>query len=261
MGTRRFGRVNWLGLMTLTSREVQRFMSVRTQTLLAPMVTAGLFLMIFNIAIGPRRGDVMGLPFVVFLAPGITMMTVIQNAFANTTSSIMTAKVQGNIVDTLMPPLSASELVAGYLAGAVVRGMCLALGLWLGMFFILDIGLAHPFYALAFAFLGSAMLGAIGIVAAIHAQKYDQMSAITNFIITPLAFLSGSFYSIEALPDAIRQLTLWNPIFYLIDGFRFAVIDVSDGTPAVGLFVCTLSTIAISALAWALFRVGYRLKS
>jgi len=152
-------------------------------------------------------------------------------------------------------------LVAGYLAGAVVRGMCLALGLWLGMFFILDIGLAHPFYALAFAFLGSAMLGAIGIVAAIHAQKYDQMSAITNFIITPLAFLSGSFYSIEALPDAIRQLTLWNPIFYLIDGFRFAVIDVSDGTPAVGLFVCTLSTIAISALAWALFRVGYRLKS
>ena len=261
MGTRRFGRVNWLGLMTLTSREVQRFMSVRTQTLLAPMVTAGLFLMIFNIAIGPRRGDVMGLPFVVFLAPGITMMTVIQNAFANTTSSIMTAKVQGNIVDTLMPPLSAGELVAGYLAGAVVRGMCLAVGLWLGMFLILGIGLAHPLYALAFAFLGSAMLGAIGIIAAIHAQKYDQMSAITNFIITPLAFLSGSFYSIEALPDLIRQLTLWNPIFYLIDGFRFAVIDVSDGTPLVGLLVCTLSTLTLSVIAWAMFHTGYRLKS
>ena len=261
IGIRRFGRVNWLGLMTLTSREVQRFMSVRTQTLLAPMVTAALFLMIFNIAIGPRRGDVMGLPFVVFLAPGITMMTVIQNAFANTTSSIMTAKVQGNIVDTLMPPLSAGELVAGYLAGAVARGMCLAVGLWLGMFLILGIGLAHPLYALAFAFLGSAMLGAIGIIAAIHAQKYDQMSAITNFIITPLAFLSGSFYSIEALPDPIRQLTLWNPIFYLIDGFRFAVIDVSDSAPAVGLAVCTLSTMALSVLAWGMFRVGYRLKS
>ena len=151
--------------------------------------------------------------------------------------------------------------VAGYLAEAVARGMCLAIGLWLGMFLILGIGLAHPLYALAFAFLGSAMLGAIGIIAAIHAQKYDQMSAITNFIITPLAFLSGSFYSIEALPDPIRQLTLWNPIFYLIDGFRFAVIDVSDSAPAVGLAVCTLSTIALSVLAWAMFRVGYRLKS
>ena len=261
IGIRRFGRVNWLGLMTLISREVQRFMSVRMQTLVAPMLTAALFLMIFNIAIGPRRGDVMGLPFVVFLAPGITMMTVIQNAFANTTSSIMTAKVQGNIVDTLMPPLSASELVAGYLAGAVVRGMCLAVGLWLGMFLILGIGLAHPLYALAFAFLGSAMLGAIGIIAAIHAQKYDQMSAITNFIITPLAFLSGSFYSIEALPDLIRQLTLWNPIFYLIDGFRFAVIDVSDGAPFIGLVVCTLSTLTLSVIAWGMFRTGYRLKS
>lgn len=261
LGARRFGRVNWLGLKTLTSREVQRFMSVRTQTLLAPMVTAGLFLMIFNIAIGPKRGDVMGVPFIVFLAPGITMMTVIQNAFANTTSSIMTAKVQGNIVDTLMPPLSSSELVAGYLAGAVVRGLCLAVGLWLGMLLILGIGVAHPLYAVAFAFLGAAMLGAMGIVAGIHAQKYDQMSAITNFVITPLAFLSGSFYSIEALPEVIKELTLWNPIFYLIDGFRFAIIGVSDGAPLIGLVICTLSTLALSITAWGMFQTGYRLKS
>ena len=151
LGERRFGRVNWLGLQTLAGREIKRFTVVWTQTLLAPLMTAALFLMIFNIAIGPKRGDVMGVPFLTFLAPGIMMMTVIQNAFANTSSSIVISKVQGNIVDTLMPPLSGLELLLGYLAGAVARGVFVAVAIGLGLMLALQIVPAHPLIALVFS--------------------------------------------------------------------------------------------------------------
>lgn len=261
MGTRRFGRVNWLGLYTLGAREIQRFMAVWTQTLLAPLVTAGLFLMIFSIAIGPRRGDIMGVPFTDFIAPGILMMTVIQNAFANTSSSIVITKVQGNIVDTLMPPLSATEMVLGYLAGAVGRGLLVAAVISLGLAVFLGLVPQHPLWALTFAFLGSAFMGALGMVAGIFANKFDQMAAITNFIITPLAFLSGTFYSVDALPPGLREATHFNPIFYLIDGVRFGLIGVSDSSPWLGLSVALVATLAVSALALAMFQRGYRLKA
>lgn len=261
MGTRRFGRVNWLGLATLASREVQRFMAVWTQTLLAPLVTAGLFLMIFTIAIGPRRGDVMGVDFMTFLAPGILMMTVIQNAFANTSSSIVISKVQGNIVDTLMPPLSPAEMVLGYLAGGVGRGLMVAVAIGLGLWVFLGIGVQHPLWALIFVILGAALLGSLGMVAGIFANKFDQMAAITNFIVTPLAFLSGTFYSVEALPPVLRQITHFNPIFYLIDGLRFGMIGVSDSPPLLGLGIVVATTLAIALVAWAMFARGYRLKA
>ncbi len=261
MGTRRFGRVNWLGLGTLAQREVQRFLSVWTQTLCAPLVTAALFMLIFNIAIGPRRGDVMGVPFLHFIAPGILMMTLIQNAFANTSSSIVIAKVQGNIVDTLMPPLSAVELLLGYLAGAVVRGMLVALVIAAGLAVFIGIVPAHPLWVLGFALLGSAFLGALGIVAGIFANKFDQMAAITNFVVTPLAFLSGTFYSVEALPPVLNEITHLNPIFYLIDGVRYGVIGVSDSAPAFGFVVVGLSTAATCLLAWRMIVTGYRLKA
>ncbi len=261
IGVRRFGRVNWLGLQTLAKRETQRFLVVWTQTLLAPLVTAGLFLMIFSIAIGPTRGDVMGVDFVTFLAPGIMTMTVIQNAFANTSSSIVITKVQGNIVDTLMPPLSPLEIVLGYLAGAVVRGVIVALAIGLALILGLGIGVAHPLWLLVFVVMGAAMMGAVGLVAGIYANKFDQMAAITNFIVTPLAFLSGTFYSVEALPDVLQTFTRLNPIFYLIDGARFGMIGVSDGAPGVGLAVIVGMTVAVCALAWIMVRTGYRLKS
>jgi len=261
MGSRRFGRVNWMGLYTLCAREIQRFMSVWTQTLLAPLVTAGLFMVIFSIAIGPRRGEVMGVDFTTFIAPGILMMTVIQNAFANTSSSIVIGKVQGNIVDTLMPPLSPAELVIGYLAGAVGRGVFVALAISAGLFVFLGIVPEHPVWALTFVVLGSALVGGLGMVAGIFANKFDQMAAITNFIITPLAFLSGTFYSVEALPTGLREVTHVNPVFYLIDGVRFGVIGVSDSSPWLGLTVAVTATLAISALAWLMFRRGYRLKA
>lgn len=260
MGTRRFGRVNWLGLATLASREIKRFLSVWTQTVCAPLVTAALFLMIFTIAIGPQRGDVMGVPFLHFIAPGILMMTVIQNAFANTSSSIVIAKVQGNIVDTLMPPLSAGELVLGYLAGAVARGMLVALVIALGLALVIGMVPKYPLWALGFALLGAMFLGGCGIIAGICANKYDQMAAITNFVVTPLAFLSGTFYSVEALPPVLKSFTHFNPIFYLIDGVRHGMIGVSDSPPLFGFIVGFLSTLAICLVAWRMIATGYRLK-
>ncbi|WP_294224396.1 ABC transporter permease [uncultured Shimia sp.] len=261
MGVRRFGRVNWLGLGTLAKREVLRFLAVWTQTLLAPLVTAGLFLLIFSIAIGPSRGAVMGVPFLTFLIPGIMMMTVIQNAFANTSSSIVITKVQGNIVDTLMPPLSPMELVLGYLAGAVARGLCVAVAITIALALVLGQGVAHPIWALTFVLLGGAMMGAVGIVAGIFANKFDQMAAITNFIVTPLAFLSGTFYSVEALPESLQNFTRVNPIFYLIDGARYGMIGVSDGVPLLGLVVVASVTAVLIAVAYAMLKTGYRLKS
>ncbi|WP_405110397.1 ABC transporter permease [Phaeobacter sp. BS52] len=261
LGERRFGRMNWLGLRTLARREITRFLVVWTQTLMAPMVTAALFLMIFNIAIGPGRGNVMGVPFIEFLAPGIMMMTVIQNAFANTSSSIVITKVQGNIVDTLMPPLSGFEILLGYLAGAVARGVLVALGIGTGLMLVLGVVPEHPLVALLFVVLGALFLGGLGIVAGVFAEKFDQMAAITNFIVTPLAFLSGTFYSVEALPPVLRLLSHLNPVFYLIDGVRFGVIGTSDSSPLLGLLVCSLSSAAIGTLAWLMLRSGYRLKS
>ncbi|MCQ0093657.1 multidrug ABC transporter permease [Roseovarius sp. M141] len=261
MGTRRFGRVNWLGVATLCSREMQRFMAVWTQTLLAPLATAALFMLIFTIAIGPTRGEVMGVPFTHFIAPGILMMTVIQNAFANTSSSIVIGKVQGNIVDTLMPPLSPAELVVGYLVGAIGRGLFVAVAIALGLAIFLGITPTHPVLLLGYVILGSAFMGAVGIVAGVFANKFDQMAAITNFIVTPLAFLSGTFYSIDALPPMLKTITYFNPIFYLIDGLRYAMLGVSDSAPALGVAVALGSTMAVSGIALAMFARGYRLKA
>ncbi|MBI6630169.1 ABC transporter permease [Pontibaca salina] len=260
-GIRRFGRINWMGLYTLAEREVRRFLVVWTQTILAPLATAALFLLIFTIAVGPQRGDVMGVDFLTFIAPGILMMTVIQNAFANTSSSILVAKVQGNIVDTLMPPLSGSELVIGYLVGGMVRGLIVALAIAIGVWLTLGITPQHPVLVLGFVLLGSAFMGGVGIVTGIFADKFDQMAAITNFVVTPLAFLSGTFYSIDALPPVLRQVTHANPIFYLIDGVRFGMIGASDSSPGLGLVICAIATVAISVVAWGMLRSGYRLKA
>ncbi len=261
MGVRRFGAVNWLGTWTLARREVLRFMNVWSQTIMGPLVNAGLFLLIFTIAIGPRRGDVMGVPFMEFLAPGILTMTVIQNAFANTSSSIISAKVGGNIVDTLMPPLSALELLVGYLAGAVARGLIVAVVIATGAVLFLGMPLHHPLIALGFVILGSILMGDLGMVAAVFANKFDQMSAISNFLITPLAFLSGTFYSIEALPPVLQTLSHANPFFYIIDGVRFGTIGVSDSSPWIGLAVVLVASAIVLSVVWRWLRDGYRLKA
>lgn len=261
MGVRRFGRINWLGMATLAEREIRRYIAVWAQTLMAPLVTAMLFLLIFDIAIGSNRPDVQGVPFIQFLAPGILMMTIIQNSFGNTSSSMTSAKIMGNIVDTLMPPLSAGELLAGYLAGGISRGVFVGVPILIVMIVGLGMSVAHPLWLLIFVVIGSALLGALGLIAAILANKFDQLAAITNFVITPLSFLSGTFYSIQAVPPGMQIILQVNPIFYLIDGVRYGVLGVSDSSPWLGLLVSALSTGAVCFVVWRWLRLGYRLKS
>ncbi len=261
LGVRRFGRVNWLGLWTLIQREVRRFLNVWSQTVMAPLINAGLFLMVFVLAVGPNRGPVMGVPFIEFIAPGILTMTVIQNAFANCSSSLASAKVQGNIVDTLMPPLNAAELVAGYLMGAVARGALVAIVIALGVWLFLGVGMAHPLWVVFFVFVGSVFMGGLGLIAGIFANKFDQLAAISNFIVTPLAFLSGTFYSIEAMPPALQSLSYANPFFYIIDGVRYGMLGVSDSSPVFGAVFSMFAAVLVVAINHYWFKRGYRLKA
>ncbi|MFS4437235.1 ABC transporter permease [Paracoccaceae bacterium GXU_MW_L88] len=261
MGTRRFGRVNWLGLQTLTIREIRRFTTVWAQTLMAPVITAALFMTVFTLALGANRGEVHGVPYAQFMAPGILMMSVIQNAFANSSSSLVIAKVQGNIVDTLMPPLSAAELVAGYTIGAVARGVIVAVVIALIVFPFVGLVPSHPIWAILFILLGATMMALLGLLGGIFASKFDQMAAITNFVITPLSFLSGTFYSINILPEPFRTISHLNPFFYVIDGARYGFIGQSDANPWLGLVFVTLICAALATLAWRWMKRGYRLKS
>jgi len=261
MGRRRFGRVNWRGLYTLALREVVRFTSIWSQTILAPLITAGLFMLVFDVAIGARRGTVMGVDFIYFLAPGILMMTVLQNAFATPAASLVMSKLQGNIVDTLMPPLSPLELVLGYTAGGVVRGLLVAAAVLLVTFVPLGLGIAHPFWALLFLLLASTVMALAGLLTGIASNRFDQMNAITNFIVTPLSFLSGTFYSIESLPAPLRAISHFNPVFYLIDGMRYGVIGVSDRPPLTGALFSGGLIVVLGFWAWRWFATGFRLKS
>ena len=260
MGARRFGRVNWLGLYTLSRREIMRFMAVWQQTVFAPLMTAGLFVIVFSVAVGRGDREVMGLPYLAFLGPGILMMSVIQNSFANTSSSIIASKMQGNIVDTLMPPLSAGEILTGYLIGAVARAGLVAVVIGAGMALVLHRLPEHPLIAVGFVLLAALLMGGLGLVGGILAQKFDQMAAISNFIVTPLSFLSGTFYSIQALPPFFRAISHANPIFYLIDGARDGFTGVSDSSPLLGFSVCLAAVLVVCTLAWWLLRTGYRLK-
>ncbi|MEL6775016.1 MAG: ABC transporter permease [Pseudomonadota bacterium] len=261
MGVRRFGFINWLGAWTLYRREVLRFLNVASQTIAAPVATASLFMVVFTLAFAARRGEAGGAPFEQFLAPGILMMTVMQNAFANTSSSILIAKIQGNIVDTLMPPLSPVELLAGYVMGGVTRGLVCAAAVGLLIFPAVGLGIAHPGLMLAFLLLGSLMLALIGMLAGIWAQKFDSMAAITNFVITPLSFLSGTFYSIANLPPVFEAISRANPFFYMIDGVRLGVLGQGDADPLLGLGILLLCNLALAALTLRWLRLGYRLKA
>ena len=260
-GVRRFGRVNWLGVWTLIRRENMRYLAIWQQTIFAPLITAGLFLLVFSIAIGPGRSDVMGFSYVVFLAPGLLMMTVIQNSFANTSSSMLSAKVMGSIVDTLMPPLSPVEMVIGFLAGGIGRGLMIGAVLVLAMWLTLEISVAHPIWTFVFVISGAMFMGALGLLGSIYAYKFDQMAAISNFVITPLAFLSGTFYSIKALPEMLQPIIHANPMFYIIDGGRYGVLGVSDSSPWLALAVICGANICAVGLAWYWVATGYRLKS
>lgn len=255
------GSMNWLGLWTLYAREVRRFMKVGVQTVLAPMVTTLLFMAVFALALGGNRPDIAGVPYLDFLAPGLVMMAIVQNAFANTSSSIIISKVQGNIIDVLMPPLSAHELTLAFALGGITRGLVVGVAVAAGLVFFVPMGMAAPLYVLFHAVAASMMLSLLGIVAGIWADKFDHMAAVTNFIVTPLSFLSGTFYSILRLPDAVQVAAHFNPFFYMIDGFRYGFTGHADGVLWLGLVVMTGSNLLLWLVCWCMFASGYKLKA
>ncbi len=254
------GPVNWRGLWTLYVKEVQRFIKVFSQTVAGPAVSTLLFYTIFSLALGGASRTIGDIPFVEFLAPGLIMMAMVQNSFANTSSSLMIAKIQGNIVDVLMPPLTAGELAVAYAAGGVTRGLIVGFATALVLLIFVPIGLANPALILFHAFAASLMLALLGIIAGIWAQKFDHMAAVTNFIIMPFSFLSGTFYSIEQLPGAWQIAARLNPFFYMIDGFRAGFIGNADAGPLLGVAVMVVIDSALFFAVYRMFASGYRLK-
>jgi len=251
---------NWIGLWTLYMREVRRFSKVYTQTVMAPIVTTLLFLAVFTLALGGAARSVAGIPFPEFLAPGLVMMAIAQNSFANTSSSLMIAKVQGNIVDTLMPPLTPTELVFGIVMGGVSRGVVVGLAVGLVMALFVEMKIHSPGHIAFHALMASMMLAQLGTIGALWAEKFDHIAAVTNFVITPLSFLSGTFYSIQRLPEAVQIGAHFNPFFYMIDGFRYGFIGHADSEPMLGVFVMAGINAVLWVIATRLFASGYKLK-
>ncbi len=242
-------------------REVRRFMKVYAQTVMAPVVTTLLFLAVFTLALGQYRPDVHGVPFAEFLAPGLVMMAIAQNSFANTSSSLMIAKVQGNIVDTLMPPFTPTELVLGIAMGGVTRGVLVGFAVAVVMMPFAGLHIDHIGLIIYHAIMASLMLALIGMMGGIWADKFDHMAAITNFVITPLAFLSGTFYSIDRLPELGQIIAHFNPFFYMIDGFRSGFIGHSDSEPIIGIVVLATINVILWLCCVRMIKSGYKLKA
>ena len=258
---RALGAVNWLGLYTLTAKEVRRFLKVYMQTILAPVVTSLMFLFIFLLAMGRAVTEVRGVPFPAFLAPGLIMMAMVQNAFANTSSSLIISKVQGNIVDVLMPPLSPLELTVAYALGGVARGVAVGIAVGIAVAIFAPVEISNPLLILYYGIGASLMLSLLGIMGAIWADKFDHMAAVTNFIVLPLSFLSGTFYSIDRLPELFKTIAYVNPFFYMIDGFRAGFIGRADGSLPTGAAVIALVDLVLLAITYRMLRTGYKLKA
>ena len=254
------GKRNWIGLRTLYFRETKRFLKVYVQTVIVPTITTLIFLAIFTLAIGQLRGDTSGIPFIQFLAPGLIMMAILQNAFANATSSLMGAKMQGNIVDTLMPPLTSHELIFAYASGGATRGLTVGIAVTIAMSPFASLEPANIYLILFHSIAASYMMAIIGIISGIWADKNEQMAVITGFVVTPLSFLSGTFYSIDRLPDFLQTLTMFNPFFYAIDGLRAGFIGQSDGPIFQGILVMSIVNIMLWILCHKLIKSGYKLK-
>ena len=261
LSVRPIGAVNWIGFWTLYSKEVRRFLKVWGQTVFAPMVTMLLFMAIFTLALGGAVRTVGDTPFVQFLAPGLIMMAIVQNSFANTSSTIMVAKIQAVIVDVLMPPLTSLELVTAFALGGMTRGLVVGVSVTLAMSFFVPMEIVHFWAVLFFAVSGSLMLSLMGLIAGVWAEKFDHMAVITNFVITPLAFLSGTFYSVEKLPGIWRTISSFDPFFYMIDGFRYGFIGAADDSPILGVVVMLGMNAALGWIAFELFRRGYKIKA
>jgi len=249
------------GFFTLLYKELLRFWKVAFQTVAGPVLSALLYLVIFAQALGAGARVYDGVPYTAFLVPGLVMMSVLQNAFANSSSSLIQSKITGNLVFVLVTPISHLEFFAAYVLASVARGLLVGAGVLAVTVGFVELRLAAPLWALAFALLGAALLGVLGLLAGIWAEKFDQIAAFQNFLVLPLTMLSGVFYSIHSLPALWQQVSHLNPFFYMIDGFRYGFFGVSDFPPAASLAVVTLSFALLAALVLRLLHSGYKLRT
>jgi len=257
----RFGFINWIGFKSLWIKECNRFMAVWQQTLLSPLVSSLLFLSVLSLALGNNKGDVLGFPFITFLAPGLVAMSILTQSFSHSVSSLMIGKIQGNIVDMLYAPLSALEVSMAIILAALTRSFLIAIISIIVFSLIVEIPINNIFYILIFGFLSAFILGSLGFITGLWAEKFDHTATITNFIITPLSFLSGVFYSIDKLPKLFQTISYINPFFYMIDGFRYGFIGTSDGSIIVGLIYLTILSFIMWFIAFYLYKRGYKIKS
>jgi ABC-2 type transport system permease protein len=248
------------GFATLLYKEVLRFWKVSFQTVAAPVLTAMLYLMIFSHVL-EAHVRVHGVPYTEFLIPGLVMMSALQNAFANSSSSLIQSKVTGSVVFVLLPPISYVEFFLAYVVAAMLRGLMVGLGVLLVTMWFAAPSLMSPLWILAFILLGGGIMGTLGMIAGIWADKFDQLAGFQNFLIMPLTMLSGVFYSLHSLPPFWQQVSRFNPVFYMIDGFRFGFFGVSDVAPETSLAVAATSFLLVSAATLALLRSGYKLRS
>ena len=249
------------GLYTLLQKELQRFIKVGFQTVAAPVVTALLYLLIFSHAFTAHLQVFGHVPYTAFLIPGLMMMSVLQNAFANTSSSLIQSKITGNLVFVLLSPLKPWELFAAYVGASVLRGLMVGAGVLLVTMRFVPLTFVYPLWILIFAILGASMLGALGLIAGIWAEKFDQMAAFQNFIITPATFLSGVFYSVHSLPGFWKLASHLNPFFYLIDGFRYGFFGSGDVSPWVSLLAALLGNLLCGGIALAMLMRGTKLRN
>ena len=255
--------VNWGGLKTLYIKEVKRFFKVQMQTVWAPAITTLLYLVIFTVALGREGRTVLGVPFADFIAPGLIVMAMLQNAFANASFSLLVGKMQGTIVDYLMPPLSTGELIAGLVGASVTRAILVGFAVWLIMapWPGVHVSIAHPLSVIWFGLMGSLMLAFLGLLTSIWAEKFDHSAVVTNFVVAPLSLLSGTFYSVEQLSPAFRAVSHANPFFYVISGFRHGFLGVTDSPILIGAIGLLVLNMGLFALCYALLRSGWKIKN
>ena len=255
--------VNWEGLKTLYIKEVRRFFKVQMQTVWAPAITTLLYLAIFTVALGRAGRSVMGVPFANFIAPGLIVMAMMQNAFANSSFSLLVGKIQGNIVDYLMPPLSTGELIAGLVGAAVTRAILVGFAVWFAMLLWpgVSVDIRRPELVFWFGLMGALLLAFLGLLTSLWAEKFDHAAAVTNFVVTPLSLLSGTFYSVRQLAPKFQAISHANPFFYVISGFRAGFLGVSDSPLWIGGLGLLALNLMLWALCYALLKSGWKIKS
>jgi ABC-2 type transport system permease protein len=249
-----------IGFLTLLKKELVRFWKVAFQTIAAPVMTALLYLLVFGQALKDHVQVYPGISYIAFLVPGLVMMSVLQNSFANSSSSLIQSKMSGNVVFILLPPLSHYHMFFAYIGAAMVRGLVVGIGVMVVTVWFTGLHFAAPLWILVFGLLGSAILGALGLIAGIWAEKFDQISAFQNFVIMPLTFLSGVFYSVHSLPTVWQTVSHANPFFYMVDGFRYGFFGVSDVAPMVSLAVVSAALLVVATICMALLKSGYKLR-